>query len=559
MKKQKDASMKTRIAIPLLMIGLALVIEIGVILYSSLILLFSQKQNVIITLLMYVTGMLIGVFGIVILWKRVLKPLMVIIACLKLLADKNPVAADRYLKNNKIPDDINIKFTNVLNTLFSLIGNSQRSSEELSYFTNLIKEDINNNLKSIGEISQAIQEVAGGADEQAGVAQRLAESMQTLNNLAGDIKQITCEGVKLAQEAKFMQDNSEKVINLLLVDMRRATDSNEHSAKKAYELAEQVDQVTHFVEVLSNIAEQTNLLALNAAIEAARAGEAGRGFAVVADEVRKLANQSAKSSQEIRQLANSIKEQANRVAEEVKDSTSLVIENLKKGQEALGTMRKVSEAFVRVMQTLDTVNNSTQEQVEKLEAISMEAERVATVSQETAASVEEVSASTSYQTKAIEHIKSTAERLINIATRFQEISNMYTKDCIDLQIKNRLANKALAVLKSAAEHPDVKALNLDRAGKVLTEAFKKEECLNAPLLIGVDGSTLFSTGKIDSRINWSFRSWFQGALRGECVASEPYINLVNNTIIMMVAVPVKNDTGEIVAILSASIIPTGYI
>lgn len=551
--EQKGISLPTGAIIPLALMVFALVAEAGLAL--SLRLLLFQKPSG-----FWVSGViisaLVGLSGIALLWRGTLKTLIFATRFLELLSGENPIAASRYLETDSIPNDMRNVFVKVLDNFFNLIKNSQLSSEELTYFSNQIREEIENNRRNITEISQAMEEVAGGADEQAGVAQRLAESFQALNELAGDIKLAAQEGVKLAEEAKIMQEECEKAINQLLVDMRQTTDSNETSAKEVYELAGQVDQVNRFVEVLTEIAEQTNLLALNAAIEAAKAGEAGRGFAVVADEIRKLASQSAQSSQEIKQIAKAIKEQAQKVAEEVKESTNLVKGNLVKGQEALGVMRQVSEAFVRVVQALGTVSGRAENQVERLQATNIEATRVAAVSQETAASVEEVSASASHQMKAMEHIEKTASRLTDIAARFQEMTNTYTKDSVDPETKERLIKVALSVLQNAAEHPEVKTLNMEKAGPVLTEAFQREKCLGAPLLVDRNGGTLFTTLNMANNIDWSSHPWFQGALRRGCYISEPHINLVDNKLVVNLAVPVKNTAGEIVGILTTVVYMT---
>ncbi|MGB9662792.1 MAG: methyl-accepting chemotaxis protein [Moorellaceae bacterium] len=345
----------------------------------------------------------------------------------------------------------------------------------------------------------------------------------------------------------------EQKMHLLLTDIRQATVANEETAQKVSKLAKQMEQVNRFVETLTGIAEQTNLLALNAAIEAARAGGTGRGFAVVADEIRKLATGSAESTLEIVSLARGIREKAEEAAGEVSDRVSLVQGNLEKGEEVVCSMRRLSEAFSEVVRALDIIGNKVEEQANRLQAINHEAGKVAAVSEQTAASFEEVTASAAEQSAATQRMEEHVNRLVVMAGRFQDLANQYTRESWDKETRERLVQEGLKVLGNLAENPDIKSLRVERLAGVFDKTFQSCSFLKTPLLVGIDGRVIYANFQVDKNMDWSFRPWFQGALKGERFVGQPYVTLNTNRPAITLSCPVKKETGEVIAVLAANV------
>nr|WP_027327650.1 methyl-accepting chemotaxis protein [Helicobacter pametensis] len=164
---------------------------------------------------------------------------------------------------------------------------------------------------------------------------------------------------EMAQENDALTTDGTRVIEKTTDNMREISEMMQTSSSLVASLGAQSDEITSVIQTIKDIADQTNLLALNAAIEAARAGEHGRGFAVVADEVRKLAERTSYSITEITSTINSIRDVTGQVVESIKSSISQVEDGVRFANEAKEFMDQIRESASRVAKTIQERNSDT--------------------------------------------------------------------------------------------------------------------------------------------------------------------------------------------------------
>lgn len=256
-----------------------------------------------------------------------------------------------------------------------LRGNAEEvasSSEELSVVTSQTssgvltqREEIDQIATALEEMSATIQEVAKNAENAAAAAEEANEASQHGDSLVAKSR-IASE--ELAKEVAIAADQIESV----------KQDSN---------------KVSGVIDVIRGIAEQTNLLALNAAIEAARAGEHGRGFAVVADEVRSLSQRTQESTEDIAQLIQGLLNNAESAVELMETNQSKASDSASQNEEASEAIRKIANAVERLSDMNAQIASAASQQNAAASEISRSVEKVREISQQTANGAEETSAS----------------------------------------------------------------------------------------------------------------------------------------------------------------------
>lgn len=250
--------------------------------------------------------------------------------------------------------------------------------DSLSSTVSQVAEASESVASSSQQITASTDEVAKGSVDQADRARTMAQLFEDLDASVKLVASSAGQARRSSQEAVDIANEGNGFINLSIEKMEQANVQMELLERDSKQIGE-------IIEVIDEIAEQTNLLALNAAIEAARAGEQGRGFAVVADEVRKLAERSGDATKQIASIIKGMQDNAARSVRAVGDGVAQFAQTR---QSFDGIVRKVNDTYAVV----GDITRSSEEQTRKAGEMMLEIESVASVSEEAAAAAEETAA-----------------------------------------------------------------------------------------------------------------------------------------------------------------------
>lgn len=280
--------------------------------------------------------------------------------------------------------------------------------------------------KAVSEIETAINEVANGATNQAQETQVATEHIIHMGEIVGDTGQVVDQ---LKESSQKMSKHSDKACEILV----ELSNVNQRTKAVIEELRQQTgetnlsaEKIQQAVQVITDIAEETNLLALNASIEAARAGEQGKGFAVVASQIQKLAEQSNESANDIQIVIQELLSNSGVSAKMMEDITGVIERQDQDVKNTEMAFERVKNEVDRSMTHIDEIADKTQELTEIRNQVIDAVQALSAVAQENAAASEQTSASTTQVDNFMVKISSESEVLEKIANGLKEGVQKFT-------------------------------------------------------------------------------------------------------------------------------------
>ncbi|MHB0807477.1 methyl-accepting chemotaxis protein [Stutzerimonas nitrititolerans] len=264
---------------------------------------------------------------------------------------------------------------------------------ELATSFNRFVERIHGSIREVSSATQAVHEVAQrvlnasnasmvNSDEQASRTNSVAAAINELGAAAQEIARNAADASLQASGARQDAEDGREVVQQNIAAMRELSEKIRASSAEIEALDAKTVDIGHILEVIQGISEQTNLLALNAAIEAARAGEAGRGFAVVADEVRNLAHRTQSSAQEIQQMIEELQVGAHASVENMAASQRQSEDSVTIADRAGERLGEVTQRIGEIDGMNQSVATATEEQTSVIESLNMDITEINTLNQE---------------------------------------------------------------------------------------------------------------------------------------------------------------------------------
>jgi methyl-accepting chemotaxis protein len=239
-----------------------------------------------------------------------------------------------------------------------------------------------------GELLSASEEVASRSRQQSESASAMAAAVEEMTVSIDQVSHNAGEAHGISQEAGAVSERGTVIIQNAAEEMRKISEAVHSSSKIIEELGQQSDQITSIVNTIREIADQTNLLALNAAIEAARAGEQGRGFAVVADEVRKLAERTSLSTTEIAGMVGKIQNGTKSAVASMEAGVGQATRGVDLANEAGQSIVSIRDGALRVVAVVNDISSSIREQSTTSSEIARNIEQIAQMSEESSQAVQ---------------------------------------------------------------------------------------------------------------------------------------------------------------------------
>ncbi|WP_019153794.1 methyl-accepting chemotaxis protein [Robertmurraya massiliosenegalensis] len=379
---------------------------------------------VVFTVISIVVMIVLSVLASWILARRITKPLNDVVQMANNIAagdlTQEIAITDKKANSRFEMDQLNVAFSYMINHLRGTVQSIDQIGDEVTAFT----KDVSDQMRKLQEVST---QVASSTEELAKGSESISEDIQStatlMSNMSQDFLHVQDES-KLASEASISAYQS----------VQQGRNSLEKQGEIAKQLSHSTEDITRSVkdftkftgeinaaaQSVREIAEQTNLLALNAAIEAARAGEAGKGFAVVADEVRKLADDSTKATQLITTMVTNITNGLQSISKATDLGTELSEQQEQAKIETEHAFETIATDVTSIQEKLDELVRSIESSNEMSNQVTVAVENISAITEETAAGTEEISASTEDQLDAFQQVSVMVEKLQGMTETMQE-------------------------------------------------------------------------------------------------------------------------------------------
>jgi methyl-accepting chemotaxis protein len=381
----------------------------------------SFKASIITMIITIICGTCIGILSAYLNHKKFIAPIKGIVEHIQLLTGGHLNTRTDISKSGMLKG-IAKSLNEMTETWETIIKKVNGTALQVAYLSEELSAKADQTTQSTKQVTRTIQEVAIATERQ---VQSVEESSEIVAKMSSGAGQIASNAQSVSTSVMKTLDvatkGNEKIQNAV-AQMSSIHQTVNGSADVIKELGERSKEIGQIVKVITGIANQTNLLALNAAIEAARAGEHGKGFAVVADEVRKLAEQSALSSKQIAELIQTIQIETSKAVQAMGQATKEVSEGINVVHYAGEAFQMIQESVYAVTKQIQEVSTASEQLSAGVTHVVTSIKEITDVSENNAAGTQTVSAEAEQQLASMEEITASTSSLAKMAEELQQLT-----------------------------------------------------------------------------------------------------------------------------------------
>ncbi|KUP29171.1 HAMP domain-containing methyl-accepting chemotaxis protein [Bacillus halotolerans] len=322
--------------------------------------------------------------------------------------------------------DLNEALQKMVGNLRDIVGYSKEISTRVLSSSQVLTTATNETRTGSRHITETMNEMAEGSEQQAQDAVTIAESM---NEFTESIDKAYNHGMTISDTSQNVLElavNGNENMDTSVQQMKTIHHIVQEAVHKVRSLEQHSQDINKLVQVINGIAEQTNLLSLNAAIEAARAGESGKGFAVVAEEVRKLADGVSDSVQDITKIVGGTQQEINTVIQYLESSFTEVEKGTENLTDTGQAMQNIKQSVTYVADSIKEVTDGLKQLTNQSITINQSIENIASVSEESAAGIEETFSITEQSAHSMDQVLQNAEELERLAKELNQKMDQFT-------------------------------------------------------------------------------------------------------------------------------------
>lgn len=423
----------------------------------------------------------------------------------------------------------------------TLLGELQTVSEKITYQLGSLDHNSTSVAYASENLSSSVAEIAQYVESVSQESDLVHQKSNDLSVEIGSVRNVTDKTNQLSSDLLIQIEQNEKRINLLVEKLNASSVSNISISKSISALNDQMSEIREILLLISQISDNTNLLALNASIEAARAGEAGRGFAVVADEVRKLAEQSNQSTEQIQTIIMKTATMTESAFEEIYKEVDISKENIQFANESLASNRMMKENIVSAIHNVKDIHKMIEKQSrlthsvnEMITGISEHIQKTTGNSEEAAALTEEQSANILEISQSIKDLNQMSQSLSNLLDKYQSHIS------VDLKIQKKINYMANELIKTVLPLQVKGSSGISSSDlKTILETYSNVEFGAVITRKGLAITFSQDIGLVS--LDVKHRDYFIQSKGGTTFISKPYISAASQQYCVSIAIPlVKN-------------------